>query len=468
MKLSFVALLMLLSFLDICSSGQTSSSSSERQLEVKKSVRSGIRINLLDLNDDVLGVILDQMDFVSLVKVKPVHPHLAAVAKNALRQRYRDYTIAIYNPTSNESLYREFYRAKTILVLDFDLAVYLLKHHIGEDLETGHAVKIHTDSYNNITQSDIIHRLVNQYGAKSIKYLNVGSIYSGALVQYTVPFESVEEFSCTFRAVRNDNYILPFDLMFPKLKVLTFELVTYYRNVSFLDCKLPQLEYMHIFPKLIEWERDDPCIRGLIRNNPQIKELHLINFPPDYRNVLGKMRSNLEKLSILEIGMGNDTVCFENVKDFKYSPFEDSNFLEQSQFPSLETVQMTSSSINHNQWRIFLRKHQHLKKAFLEEYVTVDPPRFMELLDEMPNLDYLHLTCNDKLSVQTIATIIQHHRKLKAFDFVWTGMKSHGDEDEINAITQQFDSLREQFRNEWTIVDYSGKVFVAKFARKNI
>lgn len=123
MKLPLVASLVLLSCLSCSSSEQWNSEYSESQFEIKRDAQRGVGIKLLDLNDDVLRLILDQMDFVGLVKLKPVHSSLTALAKASFRERYRDYRIIISSGKTDETLYREFPHAKTLLVQDFELAV---------------------------------------------------------------------------------------------------------------------------------------------------------------------------------------------------------------------------------------------------------------------------------------------------------------------------------------------------------
>lgn len=474
MKLFLIASLVLLSCLGrSLSEHRNNNNHLDQQIEINQSGRSGVRINLLDLNDDVLQLIFDQMAFIDLLNVKSVHPYLAAHAKSALHQQYRDYKIVISGRVPNEPLYLELSEEKIVLVHDFELAVYLLKHHIGEDLETGHNLQVLSNYLRNDTESNIINRLVNQCGAKSIKKLNLDKIMkSTILAQYTHPMEAVEEFSCHFYKLPDPREVLSLDVLFPNLRKLSLTIQTISAmGLSFLDCKMTHLEHLYVYPINSRWNNSNVHMKGLLQKNLHIKSFEFINFPPEYRNILREMRLNLEKLTIHELGIGNETICFENVEDFEYSPFRDSNFLDQATFPRIESIKIMKSSSFHDQWREFLHKHgQLLKQATFEEYFTLDPSLFMEILDEMPNLEELYVTCANQLSAQTIAKIIQSHDKMLRFDFVVTALKLGNNADELEAIRQEFDSLRDQFEDVDVLINIKnyGNKFVFTYEKKTI
>lgn len=407
-------------------------------------------LNFLELNQDVLHLIIEELNFIDLLNAAKVNQNLAFITTNVFHRRYLNYTVEIIRDDVDE---REkcgiLPLEKRLKIYDYELSLNLLRYFMcviqklvikNELLESGH--------------STIISRLVNEYSTQHMTSLKLGSLQEDTLAQFTAPFEAVEDFECTIKVKNIEAKILPFIELFPRLRQLNLRL-QFGVDFSYIDCELPHLEYLDIFVFNDAWKQN-ASIEGLIRKNPQIKCLVSYGFPSNYAKVLNKLLPHLEKLTLHGLDIGNETLRFENVKHFTSvvaSPIS----IEQLSFPRLESLTFHYWTSFLNAWISFLERHQHLTKLHVNEFHFTGRVQLVELTNGLNNLVEMSMECCSFISAEDLTNFIENHPKLMKFEFSVLDFKNN---------PSVIRNIRERFGNEWNVTEFNGDQYGLALERK--
>lgn len=439
------------------------------------------KIKFIDLNEDVIRLIFDALDFLDLMNMADISTQFEYFASKTFGQRYRHFEIIIREPIdilpffirmkcaqsegmpSAERQINEKYCIKSIEnrfeINDHDLALNALKH-FG-----GCMRKLSID--NNIldgNHSTAINRFVNEYAAESLTFLNLGLVKHDTLALFTKPFNSVKEFIC-FMKPKQIGPIVRLNRMFPQLSRLTLFLHsdslsdaisgvpdainrTYeFMDLSFIDCELPKLEFLNFgLPGESVWRQKDK-IEGLFRRNHQILSIEFSFFPRGYMNDINKLLPNIQNLTIHD-DLGDDEIRFENVKHILLCVSRVPS-IDKLTFPRIESIQMIFDTQNSEAWIRFFKKHQNLSKLHIQWHgsaVEIELLRIVHVLRNLKEIQYFGL-----LSIDGIIGIIENQRKLMRFEL---SMRSLNDPD--------LAVLREQFEHEWHIHEMNSRLLIER------
>lgn len=406
------------------------------------------KTSFMELNDDVLYIITTKLDLTSLSNIAGTTRRLASLAATVFHQKYRNYQFTIINVQENKPVkFLDQTYTKHLDIHDFKLSLHLLKY-FSNSIQMLSIDNIEIEEHH----SAIINRYANNYGAASIKHLNVQWIKRNTLEQFTVPFQEVTDFTCFFNVKEMNTNVLPFDKLFPKLAKLSLMLNSNL-DYGFIDCQLPNLTHLDIAASEESWKQSQP-IEGLIEKNTQIRSLAVKWFPLDFVKTINRLMPNLESLKLHGF-MLNQNVHFDHVKDFTLTISSPAS-IDKLSFSRLESLDIKYSPNLIAKWVTFFRQHRNLTKLHLNEYHTKMNVQLVELGAELLNLVEMTLHCTGYVSADSIIEFIETHEKLMRFEF---SMVSYNKAD--------FDTLRQHFRNDWHIQNTYRAWAGLTFSRKN-
>lgn len=304
-----------------------------------KTGKIGNGINFIELNGDVLLMIFEHLNSTTLLNLAMASPHLSPIVADQFRRKYKDYDLRILDTTSrkrNELI--EYSNYKQIDIYGLQMAIKFVKHFGG-------VIKNFELRQLNIPQTDsmIISQAMVQYCTKSLTKLNLDFIKENTLEQFIGPFENVDSLHFSISRGRFRTR-LPLNQLFPKVKEIHVSIFSD-TEYDFFNTELPTLESLFV---LFLIQRNDNFaksfqpIESLMRNNKQIESLHLVqSFPNLHIQTINKLLPNLKnlKLGVYEIDAGNDTVHFEQVKEFSLSGGSPKSIKSLS-FPRLQSLNM--------------------------------------------------------------------------------------------------------------------------------
>lgn len=223
-----------------------------------------------DLNEDVLSLILENLNFMGLFNLIEATPWISPLA---LRVFYRKhYEIEIHRADANgrhsDRMKLNEIPSKRIEINNFELISSVIKRF-------GHVIQ-RLNIRNDLIEphhSAVISRIINEYCSETLKYLKLGSVKDDTFEHFVAPFNSIEDLS--FDVVSNGTKFgpLPLDRLFPNLRNMTIFMQTN-TNYSFIDCTFAQLNHLNLIVTNDALERRDQ-IDGLIKRNPQVKSIEL-------------------------------------------------------------------------------------------------------------------------------------------------------------------------------------------------
>lgn len=408
-------------------------------------------IKFIDLNEDVIYHIVEQLDLMELVILVETIPQIYPLAVGVFRKRYDELKMRdIFS--SNRSYRREYHTEGTCIETYFLESTLSLLKHFGSVIKKLSYHMIHREK--NYTTIDLY---VNKYCSQSLIQLNLN--YKRSFENFTKPFEQVKDLTfgideeVTMGAFTSDQ-------LFPKLQRLTLDICGNF-DFNFINHKYPHLEHMYLLIKYDSWQHRDQ-IEQFLRNNTHIRSLE-IYFIPEYNHVftlneINGMLPNLENLTTHTFPIGNDAVCFENVKHFTVSSCYPKS-MEKLSFHQLESFTVKHVATNNfDSFIRFLEKHRNLKRLNLEISGAVVND-VDAILDQLENLLEIRIEFKWHFDEEFISHVIQTHQKLNKFEFT-TNLPMAGD----------FTDLRNRFEGEWDIVDGCANLkncLGLSFVRKN-
>lgn len=330
---------------------------SNRQIEQSK---SAIKVKFIDLPEDVLFIIMEFLDVNDLLNLTELIRPLTPLAVQIFRRRkYRDVLILRGNP-KHKSYGPKFSDndTKCLILTDFEMIVSTLTR-FGSGIKR---LEVKNDNMV-VSKSAIINRAVNDNARDALTYFKMNSIKGDTFEQFTAPFKRIEEVHFEVNTNRVQTGPLPLNGHYPNLRRLSLKLYTK-ADYDFLDCTFIHLEHLFVSVADKAWEQRNQIEKLLVKNS-HIRSIALRFFPADYVKSVAKLLPNLEKL--FEIDVGNETVHFENVKDFTiHSSLPRS--IENLTFSHLESLLISYSSSVFNSWLQFFRNHPNIRKLEISEF----------------------------------------------------------------------------------------------------
>lgn len=294
-------------------------------------------------------------------------------------------------------------------------------------------------------RSDQITIAINKYCSASLNKLNLGFIKQNTMDKLTQPFQMVEDFSFEVSLEKISQKTLPLNETFPNLRRLT---VSLYQNLNykFIDCQMPHLERLKAVAtmELGAQPRYD-LIERVIRKNPQIRSVELMQFRPGFMKTLNQLLPQLESLTTSGFDVGTEVIHFENVRNAKYLDMLDGS-ARQITFGKLESLQINYFNHQLDAWCEFFRRHRNLSRLHI--YENQQGNYLSDQLEQL-TVDLTNLT---KISLES-ATVISE-------DSVVGLLRSHASLQQIQVTMRYFndsykDNLGMKLMDDWEIRDFN-------------
>lgn len=419
--------------------------------EAQRRAHSNTRKRLIDLNADVLSLIVDQLDILSMLNLLDVYRSgiLSSVATMSFRRRFK---IPVHTESNTQLCVGSHYDGKSIIKSSpYDVA-RMLRQFRGV---TEHLVIKHSPT--------ILSQYVNKFASDSLITLDIQYLNNDTFSYFTKPFTRLEEL------LLRDEIIgphLPLDQIFPNLRKLSLN-AYYDTDFSFIFCKFPLLE--HFFIDHPFKTRNETLLNNFFEKNPQIRSLKLSCLTQNMCNAINNHLTNVENMTIFwhNFDIENDTT-FDHVKNFQVSRSMTSRepaSIKRLFFPLLESIKIEYSYQLGDFWPDFCRKHKNV--TFLEIVNIERDSQLIKVIDQLPSVREITLKYArgnmPALNSRTITKIIERPQaklqKLKLLDLYYYG-------------AEELDKVREKFENDWNIdAEYyrrSSAIFVEHYMNLSI
>lgn len=412
-------------------SQQTPSSVVENPKQTLKGSNKRI-IRFEDLYYDLYYLIFLNLNLQDLLSFCEIRPMFASVSYAIFYRRYRDYEVSISKSISGERI-KLSDAMRRIEICEFDTIISMLKH-FGWAFKTLEIQNIDIER----NKSAIVNEFISNYTADSLKHLKLDSVKEDTLQTFK-PFQSLEEITIEvgMHGLQNGNISL--NQLFPNLRCLRLYLRFEIDN-SFIDSDLPHLQFLFLAITFYRQKENDP-IERLIRRNPQVKTIEIDHVSPNLAKIINEV-TNLTQLKVYSFDVGNDSLCFEHVNQLKlYNYYPKS--LGQVFFRRLELLEIQYSPKLYDSWLQFFKNHTYLQRLQLEVFYKEDNARLVDLVNGLPHLIELEISCFNLIGADVIQQIVDSHKKLAKLEL-------HAQD----FIEGDFEKFKEHFGNEWHIHEF--------------
>lgn len=234
------------------------------------------RSDLGKFNDQEIYLMLNGLDNLkALLNAAKLNSRVNSIACDVFRAKYGEYDVLIQDVDKDNYDIEEIEIGektyKTITINENQMKIDMLQY-FGKCMSS---LKIEGYEMSD-EQSRTLNRMANEYASESLKSLKIFSVKKDTFEQYTRPWKEVENltFTCFVEGL-NGNSIMPFNQMFPKLKIFK-AVLTSKNNYSFMNHYYPNLKSLDI-----TWNRQSGTNHGnriidnLLRKNPKVKNVNL-------------------------------------------------------------------------------------------------------------------------------------------------------------------------------------------------
>lgn len=403
------------------------------------------------------------MDYGSLLQIAKINRHFSALSIDIFRRKYskreiiiEDYLYCkspvIVQPADTGTIMSRILtsigkkpkkRKHSHCIFDD----YIKIHHLDDILTTlkhfGSIIKRLKIQYfyMEANEAEMMAQYMDKYTSDSLIDIEFDSYYQFLLRYIKVPFKMAENVTFSKLSLSDiDDVALPMNQLFPSLRNLFLYSL---ENIdeAYINVHLPHLEHLTFDAEYLNYgfiDKEMDMI-PLIKKNPQIKSINLINITPTFLEHVVGLLPNLKTLTLSLILDNIAEIHFENVTKFeaKESLMEPQNFL----FSNLEELLMMCTDLQCDRWVTFVEKHRGLKQIQVQSSTLTDE-QFKNLtnLTELEEVTIL-LTDYRFIGVEAISGFIESHDKLKRF--------------ELNSCRKiDKEALLVKFGMEWSIRDY--------------
>lgn len=415
----------------------------------------------MDLDVDVQLVILEQLDFSDLISMADTNRQFYSLAENVYRRKHFKNWVNILDPVLTQ-------RKKTrkyddhLNIYNFDTALLFLKHF-------GHLISKLGITYTDFmrhTDSTEINQAINLYCSKTLIHLQINILRSFKddhdcfFKSMIKPFERLEVLSIggRFKSLTSSN--LSFAELFPTVRRLSLEYVMVLDKSS-INCKLPNLEYLHMDISQHKLERppkrflEDDVVQFL-KHNSHIKSLTLGYCNRPFIKVACDILSKLESLELSHYSYypvwddGRD-IYIKNVKKLTLDAPSNGIAPMNVIFEDLEEFHFDGQTNQRGSWIDFVKLHRHLKKLYVKSgfIISAEIEQFTAL--EL-KLEEIFLICGIDVMDDLILNFIRRNQQMKSIHLI-----GH---QPINSFTTIANILRDEYGNKWTIIESETDILI--------
>lgn len=416
--------------------------------------RPSTNLKLNELNDDVLFLIFDELDFEDLIYMSATNSKFNRIAETVFHQRYADYDIQIIGVREFYGSVRKFKEGlpyqKYIEIPESDFVEEVMKY-AGKWI---HKLTIQSHKMQNVKK---VYEIVNKYTADCLPHLDLRWVKKESfdVDSFAKPFTALKELHFLVDEEQPSASMQPLSVIFPRLQRMSVSLGNDIEH-NFLDDDFPNLE--HLEASIVQdSEKQRLQFESLMRRNPQIRSLNTWNYPGDYVVTISKLLPALEILTLHEFDSLEEAVHFENVKNLQIVKTYPTD-IEKLTFSKLELLDIDFAS-SYNELITFFGNHQYLPKLHL--HVNGRSTNGKELVDtvsHVPNLVELKMIWAQHINPQFIAQIIESHDKLRSVEFSVNEWDMQFDEE----TRTEYKNFKRQHANDWHFKNLRNRIILEK------
>lgn len=358
---------------------------------------------LSDLNDDCKLLILDDLDFVSLITMSEINDNIQVLAADVYRRKFAQLSI-VYQRTSWG---QDVFVGDCIEIYSFDWASRLI-HNFGAFMQKFQIKLGDNEMHINDTLLELVH-----HNCKALKSLQLQGVHEDALNRIKTPFETVEDLELRISFTKPEKLTLGLNEMFPQMHSLSLDLSEMIDGSSvvhkFQNLKRLDLSYMNN-------ENMMSNVYEFIELNPQIKSLTLYQGSARFLGFISEKMPELEHLKVQygfdSLSPDESTISFRNVKRLGVG---ESRVLRNFDFQQLQHLEINSHSISYYDWSDFIQKHTSLTNLTVtgdEAHRTLLPT----ITGHVPNLIEASFIVPLEDSIEVLISFLQTSPKLERLD----------------------------------------------------
>lgn len=360
-----------------------------------------------DLNADCQLLILEELDFPSLLNMAEVSDALAVMTADVFRRKFAMEAIELQPEYKLKTVYEE-RKPKSIEIMDLDEFFKALKY-FGP-----HVTKL-IINFSELPRDDgfrIIKNIINST-TDSLTQLHLKNCKENYLINVRSPFSGTKDvlFSGNFEKLASD--VLDLNELFPNMRKLTLinnEVI----DKTCIDRVFPHLEDFEVvfMNKMGILESD---VIQMLQKNPQIRRFATERATMRFFRALNEHLPDLEELKFTNMfwdyDLQGDAVVFKNVKKLSVKGLSDET-PDLHVFPSLVELQIDSFTDFSSQWADFVLKHLNLEKLYITSGVMRNT-HLTKLIGKLTQLTDVSLICGQKIQATTIVDFVKPRDKLQ-------------------------------------------------------
>jgi len=370
------------------------------------------KTHLMDLNIDCQLLVLEQMDFISLLPLAETNLQYKSLVSLFLERIFRRNVVNIELTNLEEDLVIINPYIHSIKIENTTFAKQLLNNfgHLIQNLEINRVYPYEDESYRSI------YKLVNLHCSKTLKKITSKNSLDNILEEFTNQFEKVEEvfIDNISKTGRRLNEIFP---SVRRLHFSTYEI----SNTDSINVKYMNLEHLNIH--INEYvELTNKFAAELIRKNSHIRSLALESASVELIKNAADLLPQLERLELVcgqnKFNHNNESISFPNVKIFKEgnSKFVSNYYFLNLKFGNVEELYTDDLAENMFNETGFFASNKKLQKLQLEpKYggIYLDSDAFKQLARANTTLRQIFINRAVNVEVETILQLIENNKQLE-------------------------------------------------------
>lgn len=352
-----------------------------------------------DLNDDCKLLILEELDFPSLINMAEANPHFFHLAADVYRRKFGSKEIEIIEPSPGDKPMKE--SNGKIQILNFVLTEKLLQN-FGKFI-----TKLKINSW--IINFEMFRWILEQANehCTALTKLELITFDENALVNVHAPFANVEIVS--FRESLTKLIVKDFKLneMFPKLRALSLPFSHAIDRDSIL-LEFPNLR--HLSASFLKTKgTNEMDVQSMIKLNPQIRNLSVCYITMEFLKFVSETLPDLENLEIVWLKEGaeyNGQIHLKNVRNLNVTSAID-NFPRSVTVEQLEefTIDWGHTS-SPGAWIDFINRHTTLTKLNIIDD-EIDDSKLSMLARGITNLVEATFAISSDIRPESIITFLE-------------------------------------------------------------
>lgn len=399
----------------------------------------------MDMNIDCQKLILEELDFNSLMSMAETSNHISILTVDILRRRFaqKKLVFAIRNSNSDTTLATE-ENDHLIKVQDRNLIRKVLQNfgHVIDSLEIVHDFLLGN-------QTEFIYTFTNLYCSETLTQLHLFASPENAFDEFTKPFKSVQSLLVSGSFDKLQSADLSLSQLFPAMSRLTVATVSI-SDMNWVAQTFPNLVHLeaHVWSTIIQSPQRtiESKLNILLVKNPQIRRLLVKNISPNGLRAVATKLPNLERLDLqlyednLE-DFTSDAIEFANLKVLK---IEDGlrSCPRHIVAKRVENVEFDAYPPDCQRWIEFVSTNQQLKKLKVNRFLGNE--EIERLARAKLNLIEVDLPCDSDVEGEHIVKMLENFGSLKRMHLQLPYGESM--ESVKNALKQK------EFGTEWNIM----------------